>query len=52
MLAYQSAQQRLSKPGSFVKTMLRKITFNCCPKSEDGERFIALGLKRSHLHTR
>ena len=38
------------KLGSFVKTMLRKITLIAAQNQEDGERFIALGLKRSHLH--
>ncbi|MFN6886037.1 glycosyltransferase N-terminal domain-containing protein, partial [Proteus mirabilis] len=34
------------KLGSFVKTMLRKITLIAAQNQEDGERFIALGLKR------
>ncbi|EPD3053238.1 lipid IV(A) 3-deoxy-D-manno-octulosonic acid transferase [Proteus mirabilis] len=38
------------KLGSFVKTMLRKITLIAAQNQEDGERFIVLGLKRSHLH--
>ena len=38
------------KLGSFVKTMLRKITLIAAQNQEDGERFIALGLNRSHLH--
>ncbi|HBC7138043.1 TPA: lipid IV(A) 3-deoxy-D-manno-octulosonic acid transferase [Proteus mirabilis] len=38
------------KLGSFVKTMLRKITLIAAQNQEDGERFITLGLKRSHLH--
>ena len=38
------------KLGSFVKTMLRKITLIAAQNQEDGERFIALGLTRSHLH--
>lgn len=38
------------KLGSFVKTMLRKITLIAAQNQEDGERFIALGLKRSHLY--
>lgn len=38
------------KLGSFVKTMLQKITLIAAQNQEDGERFIELGLKRSHLH--
>ncbi|QKD71086.1 lipid IV(A) 3-deoxy-D-manno-octulosonic acid transferase [Proteus terrae] len=38
------------KLGSFVKTMLPKITLIAAQNQEDGERFIELGLKRSHLH--
>ncbi|QAV23151.1 lipid IV(A) 3-deoxy-D-manno-octulosonic acid transferase [Proteus hauseri] len=38
------------KLGSFVKNMLRKITLIAAQNQEDGERFIELGLKRSHLH--
>lgn len=38
------------KLGNFVKNMLRKITLIAAQNQEDGERFIELGLKRSHLH--
>ncbi|MBG3081420.1 lipid IV(A) 3-deoxy-D-manno-octulosonic acid transferase [Proteus mirabilis] len=38
------------KLGNFVKTMLQKITLIAAQNQEDGERFIELGLKRSHLH--
>lgn len=38
------------KLGSFVKMMLQKITLIAAQNQEDGERFIELGLKRSHLH--
>lgn len=38
------------KLGSFVKTMLQKITLIAAQNQEDGERFIELGLKRSHLY--
>ncbi|MEQ4924770.1 lipid IV(A) 3-deoxy-D-manno-octulosonic acid transferase [Proteus hauseri] len=38
------------KLGNFVKHMLRKITLIAAQNQEDGERFIELGLKRSHLH--
>lgn len=38
------------KLGSFVRTMLQKITLIAAQNQEDGERFIELGLKRSHLH--
>lgn len=38
------------KLGSFVKSMLGKITLIAAQNQEDGERFVELGLKRSHLH--
>lgn len=38
------------KLGHFVKNILRKITLIAAQNQEDGDRFIELGLKRSHLH--
>ncbi|QBH98377.1 3-deoxy-D-manno-octulosonic acid transferase [Limnobaculum zhutongyuii] len=38
-----------SKLGSTIRTMLQKITLIAAQNQEDGERFIQLGLKRSHL---
>ncbi|GKX64249.1 3-deoxy-D-manno-octulosonic acid transferase [Pragia fontium] len=38
-----------SKLGNTIRTMLQKITLIAAQNQEDGERFIQLGLKRSHL---
>lgn len=38
-----------SKLGNTIRTMLEKITLIAAQNQEDGERFIQLGLKRSHL---
>ncbi|MFZ4834682.1 lipid IV(A) 3-deoxy-D-manno-octulosonic acid transferase [Rouxiella sp. Mn2063] len=38
-----------SKLGGFVRKIMRKITLIAAQNSEDGERFVELGLKRSHL---
>lgn len=37
------------KLGKTIRTMLQKITLIAAQNKEDGERFIQLGLKRSHL---
>ncbi len=38
------------KAGSFVKTILNRITLVAAQNQEDGERFIELGLRRQQLH--
>ncbi|AKJ43552.1 lipid IV(A) 3-deoxy-D-manno-octulosonic acid transferase [Pragia fontium] len=38
-----------SKLGNTIRIMLQKITLIAAQNQEDGERFIQLGLKRSHL---
>ncbi len=37
------------KLGKFMQRLLQKITLIAAQNAEDGERFISLGLKRSHL---